>query len=76
MTVSLGYSARKTKMAIWQAIKANGYMVADLVQLPEDDSDGLTWNTKLKAYVFKNWVIGFSGQTQRDIEGIDTHGYR
>jgi len=47
---------------------ANGHMIADLAKLPEDDSDGFTWNSKAKAWEFGAWQVCFSGKTELDVK--------
>jgi hypothetical protein len=65
-TLHLGYSARRTKRAILDAMGNNGPELAALVDLPYDDNEGFEWNVKRKSWIYKNWSCEFSGQTERD----------
>ena len=67
-TIQLQFSARRTKRALYLAMVANGHMIADLAKLPEDDSEGFTWNSKAKAWEFGAWQVCFSGLTELDVK--------
>jgi len=59
----LGWSARKTKRALWDAMRANGLAILKVADVPENDN-GFEWNTKAQAWIRKGFQIDFSGETK------------
>lgn len=62
--MSLGWTARKTKRALWLAMIVNGPEILKHVNLPADDSEAFVWKSHHKAWVWRNFSIAFNGTTK------------
>ena len=60
--VRLGFDAKKTKQALFNAMRANGDLVVSMTNMGDDDC--FEW--KRGEYKIKDWTVRFSGQTERD----------
>ena len=61
--LSLGWTARKTKKALWLAMVNNGKEILKFADLPHDESEAFEWNTKRKAWVWRDFAICFNSNT-------------
>ena len=61
----LGFSARKTKSALFSYLLANGNEAADLAKMTATDE--FVWLTKNKAWFCNGVTVEFSGATERDL---------
>jgi len=59
----LGWSERKTKGALLEAMRVNGPAILKLADIPENDK-GFTWSTRTQAWTWKGFQVDFSGNTK------------
>ena len=62
--LSLGWTERKTKKCLWLAMRKNGTEILKFANLPHDESEAFEWNTKRKAWVWRDFAIRFSQNTK------------
>ena len=60
----LGWTQRKTKTCLRQAIGAFCEAIMVKVGMPDDPNEGFAWDTKQKAWIWRDYWIGFTGNTK------------
>jgi hypothetical protein len=61
---SLGWTARRTKAALTDAIRGNRDKIVTAVDMPHDPNEGFAWDTENFAWVWRGFAICFNPNTK------------
>jgi hypothetical protein len=60
----LGWTQRKTKTCLRQAINEYRNVIMIKVNMPDDPNEGFAWDVKQKAWIWRQFTIGFTSETR------------